>query len=94
MNSIFVTASTLKAILCFIDAEKTPKIAFDTDDATIINALINRIKVSVDEKDGSQDCVIKFGKTSDELELERQFSGIAGNIKNIFDKVQYCIKSN
>jgi hypothetical protein len=82
------TASTLKAILCFIDAEKTPKIAFDDDSLAI--PLINKIKKEIGDRDGSQS--VSIGFNNEEEELLRQFNGVCGNIKDIFSSVEYCTK--
>jgi hypothetical protein len=59
------TAGTLKAILCFIDPEKTPKIAYDKDEYAI--PLIEKIKSVIGDKDGSQYTFISFD--DDETEL-------------------------
>lgn len=83
-----ITASTLKAILCFIDPENTPKIAYDDDSLAI--PLINKIKDALGDRDGSQSVYISFN--NDEDELLRQFNGVCGNIKGIFNSVEYCTK--
>jgi hypothetical protein len=83
------TASALKAILSFIDAEKTPKIAYDKDDMVI--PLIKKIKEALGDRDGSQTVYIKF--YDDEEELLRQFNGVCGNIKSIFNSLEYCTKN-
>jgi hypothetical protein len=87
-NMLNTTASVLKTILCFIDAEKIPKIAFDDDSLAI--PLINKIKDSLGERDGSQHVYISFD--DEEEELLRQFNGVCGNIKNIFSSIEYCTK--
>jgi hypothetical protein len=87
-SMLTTTASTLKAVLCFIDAEKTPKIAFDDDSLAI--PLINKMKESLGERDGSQTVYISFN--DEEEELLRQFNGVCGNIKNIFSSIEYCTK--
>lgn len=81
-GTTYLTAATLRAILCYIDA--TPKIAFDRDDLAI--PLIDKIKDAVGNMDGSQDVSISFGYGSgDEEELEKQFIGVCDNIANIFN---------
>lgn len=81
MGSIYTTAGALRAILCFIDAENTPKIAYDKDEYAI--PLIKKIKNKIGDKDGSQEVIISFGYN--EKELERQFNGICKNIRFIFN---------
>jgi hypothetical protein len=86
-GSTYLTASTLKAILCYIDAEKTPKIAYDRDDMAI--PLADKIKQALGDRDGSQEVCISFGY--DEAELERQFGGVCKNIKTIFESISEFI---
>lgn len=81
-----MTASVLKAILCFIDAKKTPKIAFDKDEYA--KPLRNKIKSSLGNKDGSQKVCISF--SDDEDELQRQFSGVCENISTVFALIKKC----
>lgn len=85
-NILNTTASTLKAILCFIDAEKTPKIAYDID--SYAKPLADKIKEYLGERDGSQSVYISFN--NNETELQRQFNGVCKNIKSVFDQVEYC----
>ena len=80
----FLTAASLRAILCFIDPENTPKIAYDRDDE-YVELLIEKVKKAVGDKDGSQTATIMF--TDDEQELERQFMGVCKNIENIFKEI-------
>ena len=75
-SMLFTTGATLKAILCFIDPEKTPKIAFDKDEYA--EPLRNKIKSALGDADGSQIVTISF--RDDEKELERQFKGVCRNI--------------
>lgn len=86
MNQTITTASTLKAVLCYIDPDLTPKIAYDND--KYAQPLIDKVKKALGDKDGSQDVYISF--SGDEQELQRQFSGVCGNIKSTFDFVQRC----
>lgn len=79
-GSTFLTASTLRAMLCYIDAEHTPKIAYDKTEYAL--ALIEKIKNAVGDKDGSEDVTISFSYSEDEL--ERQFYGVCSNIAEIF----------
>ena len=74
------TAGTLRAILCYIDANNTPKIAYDKDEYA--EPLANKIKKAVGDKDGSQSVFISF--SNDEEELERQFRGVCKGIGEIF----------
>lgn len=85
-----ITASTLKAILCYIDAEKTPKVCYDNDELTM--PLITHIKNALGDKDGSQSVSISFSE--EQKELKRQFNGIAKNIKSIFDQIEYCTQNH
>ena len=80
-GSTFLTASTLRAILCYIDPENTPKIAYDRDD--LAEELIAKIKEAVGDRDGSMKVSISFDWS--EIELERQFYGVCKNIASIFD---------
>lgn len=77
---VFITAATLKAILCYIDAEKTPKIAYDNDEYA--KPLAEKIKKAIGNLDGSESAWISF--RDDEKELKRQFMGICENIGEIF----------
>ena len=80
-GSTFFTASTLRAILCYIDPEHTPKIAYDRDD--LAEELIAKVKEAVGDKDGSMDVSITFDWS--ETELQRQFFGVCKNIAFIFN---------
>ena len=73
-------------ILAFIDPENTPKIAFDDDAYT--EPLIAKIKDAVGDRDGSQTVYVSFSR--DEAELKRQFNGVCGNIKGVFDSIEFC----
>ncbi|NQU83637.1 MAG: hypothetical protein HQ536_02905 [Parcubacteria group bacterium] len=78
-----LTAATLKAILCYIDPEKTPKIAFDDD--SFAEELGNKIKEALGDRDGSQTVTICFN--NGEKELKRQFDGVCKNIKEVFKSI-------
>jgi hypothetical protein len=84
------TASALKSMLCFIDAEKTPKIAYDNDE--MILPLIEKIKNALGDRDGSQNVYINFNNDEDEKELLRQFNGVCRNIKSVFSSIEHCTK--
>jgi len=87
-STLFTTGATLKAILCFIDPEKTPKIAYDKDEYA--EPLRNKIKLALknaNDADGSQDATISFN--DEEEELERQFKGVCRNISEIFTYLDY-----
>jgi len=79
-GTTFTTASVLKAILCFIDAEKTPKIAFDNTELAV--PLADKIKRALGDKDGSESVAISFSE--EEVELSRQFIGVCANIQTVF----------
>lgn len=85
-----MTASSLKAILCFIDPISTPKIAYDRDD--LVEPLIEKVKKGLGDRDGSQTVSITFYKG--EEELARQFNGVAGNIANIFEQIKYATRND
>ena len=85
VGTLTLAASSLKAILCFIDATKTPKIAFDNDSLAL--PLIEKIKDALGNADGSQYVSITFGHH--EIELSRQFSGVCKNIGQVFDNIIY-----
>lgn len=82
-GTIYTTASTLKAILCYVDPEKTPKVAYDKDDMAV--PLADKIKKALGDRDGSQSVTISFGY--DETELSRQFTGVCENIADIFEQI-------
>jgi len=87
MSSRFITtAATLKAILCFIDAENTPKIAFDDDSLAI--PLADKLKEAIGNYDGSQTVSLIF--YDDEDQLARQFKGVCGNMKEIYEGLEDC----
>ena len=79
-NTTYMTAATLRAILCYIDPENTPKIAYDRDD--LAEELIAKVKEAVRDRDGSEDVSITFDWS--ETELQRQFFGVCKNISFIF----------
>lgn len=83
MNMTNCTAATLRAILCFIDSGKTPKIAYDRDD--LAQDLIDKITAAVGDRAGSESVSIMFDK--DEDELHRQFVGVTQNIGSIFENI-------
>jgi len=87
---LHTTASSIKAILCYIDAEKTPKIAFDKNEYAI--PLANKLKEALGESDGSQPVMICF--RDGEEELVRQFNGVCGNIQSAFDSLVFCTRKN
>jgi len=86
MGTTFTTAATLKAVLCFIDAENTPKIAYDND--SYAKPLADKLKRAIGDKDGSQNVSLTF--SYGEEELERQFNGVCKNIKSIFETLDRC----
>lgn len=88
MGTIQTTAGSLKSILCFIDPTNTPKIAYDND--AYSEPLINRLKETIGDKDGSQSVFLTF--RNDEEELKRQFNGICKNIKGIMDNLEWFTK--
>ena len=84
---ITMTASTLKAVLCYIDPENTPKIAYDDD--SYAELLITKVKNALFDRDGSQAVTIHF--KDNETELLRQFRGVCVNIRKTFGNVIFCI---
>ena len=86
MGFIFTTAAALRAILCFIDPNNTPKIAYDKDEYA--EPLIEKLKNTIGDSDGSQPVTLSFGR--DEEELERQFNGVCGNIRGIIETLERC----
>jgi hypothetical protein len=83
-GTTYLTGATLRAILCYIDAEHTPKIAYDKTEYA--PALIEKIKNAVGDKDGSEDATISFSYS--ETELERQFYGVCSQIAEIFSFIK------
>lgn len=86
MNTINCTAAALRAFLAFIDPENTPKIAWDID--ALAKPLADKVKAAVGDRDGTQRVSIYFN--DDEAELKRQFNGVCGNIKSVFDQLTHC----
>ncbi len=82
-NFIYTTAA-LRAVLCFIGPINTPKIAYDKDEYAEL--LIEKIKNTIGDCDGSQSVTLIFNY--DEEELQRQFNGICGNIKRIIGTLE------
>lgn len=80
MKTYFLTASTLHAILAYTNPTQTPKIAYDRDDLAL--PLIDKIKESVGDLDGSKTCSIHFKNT--ENELHEQFVKICSAIADTF----------
>jgi len=80
MHINYLTAATVKAILCYIDPVNTPKIAYDRDDLVI--PLINKLKEELGDKDGSEPVKLIWEDKEEELRL--QFEGVCGNIRKIF----------
>lgn len=83
MNTINCTAATLRAILCFIDSGKTPKIAYDRDD--LAQELIDKIRIAVNDSAGSESVSVMFGENQEEL--HRQFVGVMQNIGSVFASI-------
>jgi hypothetical protein len=82
---LYVTAAALKTVLCYIDPEKTPKVAFDRDDMAV--PLANKIKEALGDRDGSQSVSISFSDSQEDKELKRQFRGVCEKISEIFNEV-------
>lgn len=83
MVQINCTAATLLAVLCFINPNNTPKIAFDDDSLT--EPLIQRVKDAVGEYDGTQKVSIIF--QADEDRLLQQFRGVLGVMTSVFTSI-------
>jgi hypothetical protein len=79
-NITQVSASTLRAILQYIDPVGGPQIAFDDD--SLAPALIEKIKAAVGERHGS--ITVSIGFYEDEAALREQFSGVIKKIHQIF----------
>jgi hypothetical protein len=95
MNTLYCTAASLRAILCYIDPNNTPKIAFDTDDVTVINTLIERLRDCLRDKDGSETVILKFDMDKEfDRELLRQFNGVCGLIRDIFDHLKFTSRQD
>jgi len=83
IGSLSVTAATLKTVLYFTNPENTPKIAYDKDEYT--QPLIDKIKLALGNRDGTEVVSIHF--SHNDKELSRQFFGVVGNIKELFSFV-------
>lgn len=77
---LYTTASTLLAILAYLDPTTTPKIAYNDD--SLVIPLIKKLREAVGEKDGSQEVHLCFREN--EKSLQEQFTGVCKNIKSIF----------
>lgn len=82
MNTIYVTAGVLRAVLVLIDPENTPKIAYNRDDLAL--PLINHLKKTIGDKDGTQIVELSFKDTPEGL--EQQFYGVCKNMAMIFEQ--------
>jgi len=86
---INTTASCIKAILAFTDPEKTPKIAYEKDELAI--PLINKLKESIGDKDGSLRVSVNF--SNEEQDLREEMMGICGNISDIFSGLHHVLSA-
>lgn len=84
------TAAGLRAILCFIDPNNTPKIAFDND--AMSKPLADKIKEALGDRDGSQS--VHMSWREEDEEIRKQFNGICRIIKSVFDQLEYCTQSS
>lgn len=82
-RSISLTASTLRAMLQYIDPEGGPKIAADND--SLAEPLVEKIREAVGERHGSARVIVTFG--DDEVALQAQFTKVAENISGLFGDV-------
>ncbi len=80
MRQFSLTASTLLAMLCYVQSGKTRAIAYDRDD--MAEPLAKKIREAVTDRAGSESVSIEFSE--DERELLRQFQGCASNIRMAF----------
>lgn len=95
MNTLYCSAASLRAMLCFIDPNNTPKIGFDTDDLKVIESLIERLRDSVKDKDGSETVILKFDIDKEfDRELLRQFNGVCGLMSDIFNKMKFTSRQD
>ena len=87
MNGILnLTASSIRAMMCYIAPNGKPIIAYDND--KMAKPLYNKLKYFVEDRQGSQSCFISFNEdTATEKELYRQFKGVAYEIKQTFDSM-------
>ncbi|MCK9429362.1 MAG: hypothetical protein M0R17_05120 [Candidatus Omnitrophica bacterium] len=82
MKTIYTTAATIRAILCYTNPEMTPKIAYDKDSYT---EQINKLLLdSVGDLDGSLKRQLHL---PDDPEFKRQLNGICDNISHIFKRI-------
>lgn len=82
------TAGLIKAILCFIDPENTPKIAA-TDDS-LAEPLIKKLKESIGDKDGSQPIYVHWSR--EEWKLEKEFHLVLKNVQSVVNGIVHCTK--
>jgi hypothetical protein len=82
------TASTLLAMLCYVESGKTAPIAYDDD--AMAAPLAAKLKEAVGERGGSQSATIYFSDEEDAL--FRQFQGCAKNVMEIFSQLSEGFK--
>ena len=71
--TIYLTAASIRAVLCYTNPNNTPKIAYDDD--SLIEPLNNLLLETVGDKDGSQKVHLYI-----EEPLLSQFKGVCKNI--------------
>jgi len=77
------TAGVIRAILAIIDPEQTPKIAWKRDELAL--PLINKLKESVGDRDGSLRASIWWN--DEDAEIQKELAGICGNMSEIFSSL-------
>jgi hypothetical protein len=80
MRILYCTASTLEAMLAYINPSGGPRIAYDDD--ALADALVEKVTEALGTSHGSRTVTLVF--TSEEKRLNEQFSGVARNIAGIF----------
>jgi len=84
-EQISFTASTVRAILSYIDPVGGPQIAADNDE--LAKPLINKLKDCLYEKNGSASVTLIFTTEDFDSGLHDQFKKVTKNISRIFKQI-------
>lgn len=78
-----MTASTLRAMLAYVDPKGGTRIAYHND--KLAEALVKKLRRAVGSNHGTKEVELFFSDKEEVLLAE--FSGVAQNISNIFKKL-------
>lgn len=80
---LYCTASSLRAMLAFIDPQVGPRIA--GDDGSLADALVEKVKKAVGDSHGTMNVSIFFNPG--EEKIAKQFFKVAKNCSQVFDNI-------